>query len=288
MYHNKPITTSEDDKTYERLLIKKKSTTPNNNSGRPALELFIQKVRDDLLTDRPNHYVAPNLSAEHRKALREMQFWEKDHDIIIRPYDKGQGFFIDYKSSYKNRVLKDLNSDIYKKLTVPKHVTTNEVTNKIVDWAEKWKSNKLLTTKLTEWIIPSSDNKPGKISMNYKKHKKDFPGRLITSGCGSLTENLSSLVATTLKPLAEALPHIIMDTNEQLRKIDKLNASKILIGKKIIHVSFDVIAMFPNMPKDIGIMRCREELNKRPCGHGLPTDCIIEALEIYMPRLQYW
>ena len=38
--------------------------------------------------------------------------------------------------------------------------------------------------------------------------------------------------------------------------------------------------MFPNMPKDIGIMRCREELNKRPCGHGLPTDCIIEALEI--------
>ena len=84
-----------------------------------------------------------------------MQFWEKDHDIIIRPYDKGQGFFIDYKSSYKNRVLKDLNSDIYKKLTVPKHVTTNEVTNKIVDWAEKWKSNKLLTTNSQSGSYPA-------------------------------------------------------------------------------------------------------------------------------------
>ena len=35
--------------------------------------------------------------------------------------------------------------------------------------------------------------------MNYKKHKKDFPGRLITSGCGSLTENLSSLVEAVVR-----------------------------------------------------------------------------------------
>ena len=73
----------------------------------------------------------------------------------------------------------------------------------------------------------------------------------------------------------------MIDNNHLLRKIDSLNDSRILQDvedKTIIHVSWDVVAMFPNMPKDLGLAKCREELNKRE--DGLSTECVIEGLEI--------
>ena len=89
------------DPTYERLLIKKQTYKPIHDSGRPALELYIQKVREELLSSRPTNDVSPNLSKENLKALKELKYLEKDHDIIIRPYDKGQVFFLITKSHIK-------------------------------------------------------------------------------------------------------------------------------------------------------------------------------------------
>ena len=113
-----------------------------------------------------------------------------------------------------------------------------------------------------------------------QKHKpeKDFPGRLITSGCGSYTENISALVAIELKKCAFDLPHVLRDTNHLLQNIDDINLSGKLEGQNIIHASWDVIAMFPNIPESIGIEKCREVLNSRVS--GLSTECIIEALQI--------
>ena len=115
-----------------------------------------------------------------------------------------------------------------------------------------------MTKKLIQWVIPNEHNKPGRIYLNYKKHKpeKDYPGRLITSGSGSPTENLSALTAIELKKRSHILPYILIDSNHLLRKLDAYNQSKILIGRDIIHVSLDVISMFPNITKDIGLKRC--------------------------------
>ena len=118
--------------------------------------------------------------------------------------------------------------------------------------------------------------------MNYKRHKpqSNFPGRLITSGCGSYTENLSSLIALELKPRAESLPQILIDTNNLLRKIDNFNQCNTLPNVDIIHATWDVVAMFPNIPEDIGIAKCREMINKHPIPNGLPAECVIEGLLI--------
>ena len=132
------------------------------------------------------------------------------------------------------------------------------------------------------WLTPNDKNKPGKAYMNFKKHKpeQNYPGRLITTCCGSFTENLSALTAIELKKRAHILPYIAIDTNHVLRKLHELNESGVLKGKNIIHVSWDVKAMFPNITKELGMKNCREELNKREDGDGLPTECVMEALEI--------
>ena len=105
-----------------------------------------------------------------------------------------------------------------------------EVVDAIQTWRCKWEGLDHLTPTLCEWIIPDSNKKTAFIYMNYKRHKpnSNFPGRLITSGVGSLTENLSSLVALELKPLAEQLPHVHIDTNSVLRGIDEINSSGII------------------------------------------------------------
>ena len=140
-----------------------------------------------------------------------------------------------------------------------------------------------MTPTLRAWLIPDAMKKPGYIYLNYKRHKpaSNFPGRLITSGVGSLTENLSSLVALDLKPLAEKLPHVLIDTHLLLRKLQEINDSGIIRpDMDIIHVSWDVVAMFPNIPELLGISKCRQQLDSRPEGVGLPTECVLDALKI--------
>ena len=267
------------DHSIEKSLVKKKNYSPIASSGHPALELFIQKVKEDLLVhNKATKKVGTNLSKEHQKALKDLRNLE---DIIIRPYDKGQGFFLDYKENYRQRVLKELESDLYERVD-DKEAITQEVTQGIKDWAEKWiEQEKFLTKKLINWIIPSPNTQPGKIYLNYKKHKpeKNFPGRLITSGCGSFTENISDLIGAELKEVAFKLPYVLKDTNQLLRKIEQVNKSGSLIGKSIIHTSWDVVAMFPNIPKDMGTKRCREKLNERT-DPKLSTECIMEALDL--------
>ena len=52
-----------------------------------------------------------------------------------------------------------------------------------------------------------------------------------------------------------------------------------MIGKAIIHVSWDVVAMFPNIPTDLGLKMVRKVLNQRKAPR-LSTECIIDALTL--------
>lgn len=262
----------------ERSLVKKSNRTPIYSSNCPALELYIELVKKDLLHEKNlSKKVHDNLHPDHRQALNSMKHWEKDHDIIIRPFDKGDGLIIDYKNNYKDKVVTELNTSTYEKIT-DKQQMRDQVIKLIHDWIQKW-SHLGLSENLIKWLLPSENNQPGAAYMNYKVHKPGLPGRLITSGCNSFTENLSDFTAIFLKERQKILPHITLDINQFLRRIEDLNERGYISDKKIIHVSFDVISMFPNIPKDLGLKMCTAELNKRP-KQDIPTDCIIEALDI--------
>lgn len=53
--------------------------------------------------------------------------------------------------------------------------------------------------------------------------------------------------------------HVHIDTNSVLRGIDEINSSGIITDNMdVIHVTWDVVAMFPNIPGVLGVGKCKD------------------------------
>ena len=76
----------------EKHLIKSDYPKEIGYVNNPTLEYFIKCVSNDVLQSNHNRQkcLPDNISKKCRGALKEMRLWE---DKIIRPYDKGSGFF---------------------------------------------------------------------------------------------------------------------------------------------------------------------------------------------------
>ena len=61
------------------------------------------------------------------------------------------------------------------------HALISDIIAKITSWTEKYKDERGMTNKITDWVIPSHDtHQPGNIYLNPKAHKPLLcPGRLI-------------------------------------------------------------------------------------------------------------
>ena len=222
--------------------------------------------------------IPDNLEPEARNALKELINLYQDKNIVIRPFDKGVGFFLIYKQDYIDRTILLL-SDTTTYEVVEQVDAANKTIAEITEWANKFKKEKGMTNKIIEWVIPDiNKQKPGNIYLNFKAHKPpEFPGRLITTGCNSYIENLSAITAFELKKVD--IPYNLIDTPHFLRKIDELNKTSKLVGKNIIHVSVDIENMFPNIPVEFGIQECNKHLDKR-VNPIFSTECISNAIEI--------
>ena len=86
-------------------------------------------------------------------------------------------------------------------------------------------------------------------------HKVNNPARVITSGCGTPTENLSLFVEKYCKVVVDSISCRVRDTSHMLGIIDSLNEKGILDGDML--VSFDIINMFPSIDNDTGVERVR-------------------------------
>ena len=200
---------------------------------------------------------------------------------MVRPFDKGVGFFLLEEEDYINRIGVHLNDRTVYSIVDNLDNLVSDIINVITNWTISFKDEIGMTKKIREWVIPCVDlNRPGNMYLNPKAHKPPlYPGRMITTGCGSYIENLSALTAYELKKAN--LEYRIIDTPHFLRKIDSLNASTILLGKDVIHVAIDISNMFTNIPREMGIRQCTKHLAERSsCDRLFSTECIIKALEI--------
>ena len=139
-----------------------------------------------------------------------------------------------------------------------------------------------ISPKLQNWMVDDNANF-GYFYLNYKAHKseKGYPGRMITSGCGSPTERLSSWCEYHLKPLMTLLSYRLEDTSHFIRKVLIYNdkASTEDIPDNIILCTWDIEAMYPKISNDLGLAACKELLNKRDVLEP-STDCIIDVIQI--------
>ena len=177
-------------------------------------------------------------------------------------------------------MLGQLNNDLhYNKLN---HDPTSEHFEKIKNWGRKWFSERQISQKIATWVA-NLEPKPGVASGNVKTHKEGNPLRLITSCCGTAIERLSSSTEFYLKPLAQALLSIVKDTTDLINKIQTLNSENGPLPPGCLLVSWDVVAMFPNIDNNMGISAVIKALDSRSVKFPSP-ECIVEGIEICLQR----
>ena len=131
----------------------------------------------------------------------------------------------------------------------------------VKDWSSKWRREGQITDEIADWVT-NTRPRPGTAFGNVKSHKVGNPLRLITSCCGTAIEKLSALTEYYLKSLAESLPSFIKDTTHLINKIDEINQLGPFPTGTLL-VSWDVVAMFPNIDNELGVTAVKNALDAR-------------------------
>ena len=155
---------------------------------------------------------------------------------------------------------------------------TQEIIERVEGWCTKWKNEGQLSTEWENHII-NRDATAAKNNPLYKTHKSGTPVRLLTSGCNSATEGLSTYVEKKCAPLAQNMRSRIRDTSHMLDIIDKLNEDG--IPENAVLVSLDIENMFPSIDNTRGMETIRKRLDNEQ-DFPVPTDLIIEAIQIVL------
>ena len=256
---------------------KKPSTWKAPRSNIPEAEIFLKQIEKDLFSDVQRKNVQTNLSKEEKKALQQCRLLLNNPDTtdVIRMQDKGNKFVIVDKETDINKAKEQIKKSSMEVLTED---PTQEIIQKVEEWCTRWKNSGHLTNEWEKHII----NKEATAARNnplYKTHKAGTPVRLLTSGCNSATEGLSLFVEKKCAPLAQNLRSRIKDTSHMLDLIDEMNEGG--IPESAILVSLDIENMFPSIDNARGLQTIRERLEKEE-GFPLPTECIMEAIELIL------
>ena len=265
----------------EKALIKHpKSQAPSEmeETKCPALELFISKVKSDIssYTCNRKHNNPSNIDKDTQDAIKEIKSWD---DTVIGLFDKGSGFFILNKDDYIKRTRIELDDISTFKPIIDQQLATQQCIDAVKNWTNNYSEELGMSKSIIDWVTPDVNNSAGNNYINLKAHKpeKNFPGRLISTGCNSFTKNLAVLTNYELRKVK--LVHNVQDTNNFLCKLDDLNESGVLENKSILLCSFDICSMFPSISKDLGLQVCKEHLDKRE-NKVFSTQCIIDAITI--------
>ena len=104
---------------------------------------------------------------------------------------------------------------------------------------------------------PSSN--PDNFIIEAQRLNINPPGRPIVSGIGTLTEYVSAFVDRELQPLLANIPSYMQDTTDFLSKLSRL----INLPDNTILVTFNVTALYSNIPHNDDIGSCKKHIDRR-------------------------
>lgn len=102
------------------------------------------------------------------------------------------------------------------------------------------------------------------------------PGRLIISGCGSLTENVSKLIDKYLYPHVKSLSSYVKDTIELFKITDGLQIPQ---GSWL--VAIDIEALYNSIPHTRGVQVVQEFLDEHDLDSWKYNDFVAEMLSFF-------
>ena len=207
-----------------------------------------------------------NISRAEREAIKALA---KDDSIVILPADKGRTTVILNKQDYHNKVkalLDDTNT--YEKLTSD---PTRAIKNKLIQTLKEWRKEERIPNYLYNQLYLTAENVP-KFYGLPKIHKKDVPLRPIVSSIGSVMYDTAKFLAKIMKPLVGLNSHHIVNSEDFVNKIAKLEVPP---GQKL--VSYDVSSLFTSIPINEAIPVVRAKLES---DQSLPDRCPLDIAQL--------
>ena len=215
-----------------------------------------------------------NLTLEEKQALAELK---SNHDIVIKPADKGSAVVIQDRQSYIDEGLRQLNNpDFY--IEVPNDLT-NKHNSEVYQLLQDLVNDDQISAKCADYLhLPKARTPQLYLLPKIHKNKDPVPGRPIVSGNSSPTERISELADHFLQPLVQSTPSFVRDTTDFLSKIDEIE--DLLPGTMLCTI--DVTSLYTNIPNEEGIRACAAQLAQHRPNPQPPSNHTIVRLLDYV------
>ena len=195
-------------------------STQNPPKGSPALQLFLNKTEQNLLSILPGKEEQFNLNREEYLTMRNLQ---DGRNVIIKPADKGSAVVIWNQNDY----LKETKKQLSDKST---YLKTEVIEKDLVDLVGQ--SNKMFENLQRKSVIQEKEKNYFKFNLkkstNLRKlyllpkiHESlsNVPGDPVILNCGTPTEKVSEFLDRQLQPIMKQGNLYIKDTGDFLKKV---------------------------------------------------------------------
>ena len=237
--------------------------TPKNEDIDERVLKILNQLQQQLNRVKLTNKVHNNHHTQ--KEIRLLKLLSNNHNIIIKPADKGSSLLILNTEDYSREAHRQLSNQLhYRPLQGPISHKDHEVINTILTSLHH---SKYLTKKELDFIKPDEDARPRLIYFLPKIHKDPSswplhhipPGRPIVSDVGSNNYNLSKIIDHYLEPFSKIHPSFIKDTPDFLTKITRNQ-----VPQSAYLITLDVEALYTNIDNTEGIKAIQEIIKDHP------------------------
>ena len=220
-----------------------------------------------------------------KQELSALTNLKRNHEIVIKSYDKGRGICIMNLSDYIKVGFKHLKTIHYVELDQD---ITEQTTKLVNDILTEMKNHNYIDSHTLAYLDPLKQ-KCTCPTMYFlpKIHQKPpqgepFVGRPIISGCSSPTAKISEFVDYFLLPIVTAQPTYVKDTSDILRRLEETN-----FPPNALITSIDVVSMYTNIHQNEAIDCVCQVLDHTDFKYGItkpPSNYIRKLLELILGR----
>ena len=206
------------------------------------MSTFIEATQRELEKEQTKMKEKPYniLTKSEKTSMKELS---EQEDIIITKAEKGAAIVIvDVKDYIKEAERQLNNTENYRKRQEDLAATNMKLVN---DTIERLKKQKLINEKYAEGL-KRNDPKTPKFYPRLKIHKEGNPGRPAVSSVNCHTANISKYVDYHLQPIVKEIPSYVKDTQDFLKKIEKVKD----IPQESLLVILYVKSLYANIPNN--------------------------------------
>ena len=175
-----------------------------------------------------------NLTQAQRQAIKEIK---SDEDIVIYPFDKGNGFVRMSKVTAETKMIEGIGQT-----TILSKDPTKTHLNKIQTLLSSIRKQIDIPNKLYYRLRPS-DAIPPRAYGQCKAHKPSKPFRILVSTIGTAPYKLSEYLVSIIQPKLSKSEFTVKNSRAFVEE-----AKSWLIDPNEVQVSFDVVALYPSVP----------------------------------------